>query len=323
MATPLARRDLLALLGAGGMSTAALAAAPAFAPGRELMVPVSGGRLYVRIDGDLASSRPPLLLIHGGPGGSHYAFTQALALAGTRALILYDQLDCGRSEGRMDPADWTVPRFLSEIEAIRAALGIERWHVLGHSWGGTLALEYGARAPAALAGLILSSPLISTASWIEDAQALVGALPPAARAAIAACDADPANAAACEAGNAAFEAAYYMRHPRDPAVAAYRDAMPRSFTPPLYHAMWGRTEFRCTGTLKDYDGTPLLSRLARERTLFMTGEHDEARPQTIRAFAEAAGARFAVLPGAGHSTLSDARPAWLHTVAGFLAEQDA
>ena len=135
------------------------------APDREEMVPVEGGRLYVRVNGDLKSPKPPVVFIHGGPGGSHAAFLDTLALANERAVILYDQLDSGRSDHPMNPANWRVPRFVDEVGAVKSALGVERWHVCGQSWGGTVALEYGARRPAGLASLVLAGPLISTRSW--------------------------------------------------------------------------------------------------------------------------------------------------------------
>jgi hypothetical protein len=145
------------------------ALAPIPAPDREAMVPVEGGRIYVRVNGRLDGPRPPILMIHGGPGGTHAAFLNALPLADERAVILYDQLDSGRSDRPNDPANWRVARFVDEVDAIRRTLAIPRLHVLGASWGGTIALEYAARRPAGLASTILESPLVSTRSWLSDA----------------------------------------------------------------------------------------------------------------------------------------------------------
>src|SRR4051812_44311285 len=97
------------------------------APDREEMVPVEGGRVYVRINGDLKASRPPIVFAHGGPGSSHWYWLNATALADERAVILYDQLDSGRSDHPGDPKNWTVPRFVDELPAIARALGIARW----------------------------------------------------------------------------------------------------------------------------------------------------------------------------------------------------
>jgi L-proline amide hydrolase len=294
------------------------------APDQEAMVPVEGGRIYVRVNGALTGKRLPILFIHGGPGSSHWGWLNATALADERAVILYDQLDCGRSDRPGDPANWTVARFLSEIEAIRAHFGIARWHVLGGSWGGTLALEYGASQPAALAGLVLQSPLVSTENWLRDAADLKAAMPADVRDLLDRCDTPgAAPQAACNAATAAF----YARHVRQalppPAIAAYRDALPAPFAEALYNHMWGRAEFTCTGTLKDYDGTPLLDQLDGTRCLFVAGVDDEARPETVANFAIAAGARFEAIPQASHSIMLDNPEAYLALLRPWLNRQDA
>jgi len=320
------------LLLAGGI--AALVSAPAFARGlasypapmREAMVPVEGGRVYVRVNGDLSSPRAPLVLLHGGPGGTHDALMDALALADERAVILYDQLDSGRSDQPDDPANWRVARFVDEIEAVRRALGVARWHVLGHSWGGTLALEYGARRPAALAGLALASPLIATKSWIGDANLLVDALPAPIRAEIRRCETLGApQPATCIAATDAFYGAYNGREPITEAARAYHRAVGgHGFNKRLYQTMWGSSEFVSTGTLRTYDGEPLLAKLDGKRTLFICGQYDEARPATIGGYAaRVPGAEFAVIAGAAHHLFGDRPEETVVTLRGWLARQDA
>ncbi|MFN8592514.1 MAG: alpha/beta fold hydrolase [Thermomicrobiales bacterium] len=56
-------------------------------------------------------------------------------------IVFYDQLGCGRSDRPDNPDLWTIDLFLTELAAVRAALGLDRIHLLGHSWGGMLALE--------------------------------------------------------------------------------------------------------------------------------------------------------------------------------------
>lgn len=331
-----ARPAFLALLAAAALAVSVLAPAPLLpaaegrgpasypAPERELMVPVRGGRLYVRVNGRLDGSRPPVLLIHGGPGGTHGGLLDALALADERAVILYDQLDSGRSDRPGNPANWTVARFTDELEAIRTALGIRRWHVVGHSWGGTIALEYGARRPQALAGLVLASPLVSTRSWLADAAVLRRQLPGRVQAELDLCEAAaPPPADRCKAATDAFYAAFNRREPPSAAMIAYRATAGRGPNPLLYETMWGKTEFVSTGTLKNYDGEPLLARLDGARTLFITGQYDEARPETVGAFAaRVSGADFAVVPGAAHGIFSD-RPAETNALLrAWLARQD-
>jgi proline-specific peptidase len=271
------------------------------------MAPVPGGRAYVRINGRLDGPRLPIVMIHGGPGGNHAPFLNALALADERAVILYDQLDSGLSERPNDPRNWTVSRFTDEVEAVRQAVGVTRWHVLGASWGGTVALEYGARRPAALAGLVLVSPLISTRSWLADAATLRAQLSPSVQATLRQCDPPAPITAACNSATDVFYANFLMRQPGSDGYQAYVAAHPalRAHTE-LYEMMWGSSEFMATGTLSNYNGEPLLTKLTGRQTLFIDGQYDESRPSTLRAFAaRVAGADFAVVPGAGHSFISD------------------
>jgi len=298
------------------------------APERELMVNVPGGRVYVRVNGALDGPRPPLVLLHGGPGGTHASLLPALALADERAIVFYDQLDSGRSDRPNNPANWTVARFTDEIDAVRRALGVKRWHVLGHSWGGTIALEYGARRPPALAGLVLASPLVSTRSWIADANALRRQLAPGVQATLASCDPPAPLTPGCDAATQVFYKAFNGREPRSEGMIAYASAQAaaggKGFNPAIYNAMWGSSEFVATGTLKHYDGEPLLARLDGPRTLFIDGQYDEARPVTLAAFAERVpGAEFGVVPGAAHGFLGDRPDEAIGMLRPWLRRQDA
>ena len=304
-------------------AAAPLAAGARLAPDREEMVPVEGGRIYVRINGDLAGPRPPIVFAHGGPGSSHWYWLNATALADERAVILYDQLDSGRSDHPGDPKNWTVPRFVSELPAIARALRIERWHVLGASWGGTLALEYAATRPRELASTIIQSPLVSTAIWLRDAARLKDAMPPEMRRLLYLCDTSgAAPQAECDTATDAFYARHVRRFDPPPAIQSYKDALPRSFSADVYHYMWGRAEFTATGILKDYDGRALLKRLDGARTLFVAGEHDEAIPSTVAAFAAAAGATFREVSGAAHTIMNDNPGAYLALLRDWLARHD-
>lgn len=317
----------IAMAGAAMIAPAAAlagAAAPAFVkPDRELMVPVPGGRVYVRINGDLAGKRPPLVMIHGGPGGTHGGFLPALPLARDRAVILYDQLDCGLSDKPGDPANWTVSRFVAELEAVRAALNVTRWHVLGHSWGGTVALEYAARRLAGLASLILQGPLISTAAWMADAATLRAKLPHDVQATLDACEGpNPPAKAQCDAAVDAFYARFWRLRPPPAWADAYDKAHGLKLAANLYNAMWGPNEFRATGSLRGYDGEPLLARIAAA-TLFLIGDSDEVTAETARRFTDATpGARLHVIADAAHRAQSDQPEAYVAAVGAWLREHD-
>ena len=286
--TSLDRRAFLgaaAAAGAFGYASTLWARGPAAypRPDRELMIPVPGGRVYVRVNGDLRGPRAPVVLLHGGPGGTHEGLIDALALANDRAVILYDQLDSGRSEHPGDARNWTVERFTDELEAVRVGLGVERWHVVGSSWGGTVALEYGARRPGAIRGLVLASPLISTRSWIADANALRERLPAQTQAILKTCDPPAPVTPACDSATALFYEEFNRREPPSDGRKAYsasvKAAGGKGFNPVLYNRMWGSSEFVATGTLKDYDGEPLLARLDGKRTMFLVAASMTRRGQ--------------------------------------------
>jgi len=105
---------------------------------------------------------------------------------------------------------------------------------------------------------------------------------------------------------------------------AYAGAHPNGFNPKLYNAMWGPSEFACTGSLKDYDGEPLLARLDGRRTIFLGGQYDEARPNTLAGFtARVPGAEYGTIPGSAHGIFADRTLETVALIRGWLARQDA
>lgn len=107
----------------------------------------------------------PLLVLHGGPGFDHRQFLPYIwELARGHQVILYDQRGTGLSEGPVDSTTMTLDTFIDDIEAVRRAFGIERLNLLGHSWGGTLAMYYALRHPEHLRSLILCSTAATSES---------------------------------------------------------------------------------------------------------------------------------------------------------------
>ncbi len=126
----------------------------------------------------------PLFVLHGGPGMAHNYVANIAALADEtgRTVIHYDQLGCGNSTHLPDaPADfWTPQLFVDEFHTVREALGFDRYHVLGQSWGGMLGAEIAVRAPAGLASLSICNSPASMQLWVEGAAELRAQLPPEA-----------------------------------------------------------------------------------------------------------------------------------------------
>jgi proline iminopeptidase len=107
-------------------------------------------RLFVEVVGH----GYPLLLMHGGPGADHWTMLPFRRCADRFTLIFYDHRCNGRSEGA-PVSSMTWENLTADAEALRQRLGFERWAVLGHSFGGHVALEYALRYPDSLSHLVL------------------------------------------------------------------------------------------------------------------------------------------------------------------------
>jgi proline iminopeptidase len=123
---------------------------------REGVVRVRGHRIYFRTFG--RPLKGTILGLHGGPGSCHYHLLTLADLAplGYR-VALFDQLGCGESENPKDPSELTFANAIEDVEAFRRALRLGRVELLGHSYGGALALAYALAYPAGLRSLIVSS----------------------------------------------------------------------------------------------------------------------------------------------------------------------
>jgi proline-specific peptidase len=282
-------------------------------------VAVEGGRVWYRANGTrhFAEGKTPLLVIHGGPGFSHHYLLTLTDLADERPVIFYDQLDSGNSDRPGDPANWTVERFVDEVDHVRNALGLDRLVVLGSSWGGSVAASYASRQPPGLAGLVLASPLISTERWIADNTAYREQLPQETQKIL------DEHEAAGTTDSAAYQEAvmeFYTRHLNrmDP----WPDELNRAFelaNVDLYVTMWGNTEFNATGTLKDFDVSGDLGRIEAP-TLMICGEYDEATPQACRDFAaRVPNAQVEIVEDASHTGHLEQRDAFMAKLRAFLA----
>jgi proline-specific peptidase len=96
----------------------------------------------------------PLVLMHGGPGADLYTMQSFKPLADQFTLVFYDHRCNGRSTG-VDVTTMTFENLTADADAMRQTLGFEKWAVLGHSFGGNVALEYALRFPESLSHLVL------------------------------------------------------------------------------------------------------------------------------------------------------------------------
>src|SRR4029450_13490211 len=128
---------------------------------------------------------PPAILLHGGPGYSSFYMRSLEALSADRPVVRYDQLGAGKSDKISDTAMFNIAHFVRELDSLRSHLGYEKVHLVGHSWGTILGLEYYRAHPGHVASLTLMSPAIDIPTWEKNAKRLVKTLPDSAQKTIA------------------------------------------------------------------------------------------------------------------------------------------
>jgi proline-specific peptidase len=122
----------------------------------------NGTTLYVKVIGN----GYPILLMHGGPGVDHSTLLPLLPLANQFTLIFYDHRCNGRSEST-DITTMTWENLSIDAESLRESLGFEQWAVLGHSFGGMVALEYALHFPQSISHLILMDTCADS-NWVRN-----------------------------------------------------------------------------------------------------------------------------------------------------------
>lgn len=285
------------------------------------------GWTWYRVVGDPRGGLTPLVLLHGGPGAPHDYLEPLSALADRtgRACVFYDQLGCGRSQHLPDaPRElWRPELFCRELSALIEHLAIsDRYHVLGQSWGGMLALEHALRQPSGLRTMVVANSPASIPLWVEEANRLRQLLPAGVRDALA------RHEAAGTTDSEEYQQAmlhFYERHLCR--VVPFPAALQRTFDrleedPTVYHTMNGPSEFHVIGTLREWDITARLGEI-HVPVLVVSGEHDEATPAVVRPLVD--GLRdvtWELFAGASHSTHLERPDRFLALVESFLAAHD-
>jgi L-proline amide hydrolase len=292
-------------------------------PAKEGHLPFAGYRTWYRITGESeAPGKFPVLCLHGGPGATWHHMEPYQQLAGDgRRVICYDQLGCGNSaiSEPHDTSMWTTELFLAEVAAVREQLGLDRCHVLGHSWGGMLGMAYAITKPAGLVSLLVESSPASVPFWLTELAGLRAELPPEVD------DVLRRHEAAGTTDSDEYQTtmiAFYDRHLCR--VRPYPDWLDRCFAglaanPEVYYTMNGPSEFHVIGPLKDFDITADLGSI-EVPTLLFCGEFDEVTPATVaKAHNAIPGSQFVVLPGCSHMGQAERPDLTLGLVRGFLA----
>jgi proline iminopeptidase len=308
------KSTLFGALVAGLMSCLLVGCEPQTLTSGEGYIEVTGGKIWYRIYG--SGNKPPILLLHGGPGSSSYYLEPLKVLSKDRPVIFIDQLGCGRSTRITDTTLMTIERYVEEVEQVRKALQLEDFILYGHSWGTMLGMDYYLKYPGEVNAIIFHSPLFSTDLWIKDADTLISTLPDSIQVIIR------ENEKKKTFTNAAYKEAvtlYYSKFlnrkevPREKA-----DSGSLYSGTNVYEFMWGPSEFTATGNLLHYDRVNRLREITVP-TLLLTGEYDEARPTTVRYFQRLIpGSEFTVISNSGHVTMHDNLPETITAIDQFL-----
>jgi len=277
-------------------------------------IDVPGGKVCYRITGEGAGI--PLLTLHGGPGMPSDYLSTLEALGDERRVIFYDQLGCGDSDKPTDVKLWRLERFVEELSQVRTALSLDRFHLLGHSWGSMLGLEYALGRPAGLTSLVLAGPCLSVSRWLEDVELYRADLPEQTQRTL------DEHETAGTTGSPEYEAAamvFYKRHfcRLDPWPAMVQRTWDRIGFP-VYVTMWGPSEFTQTGNLRSYERVDRLHEI-RIPTLFTCGRYDEASPEATALYVkEVEGAEMAVFEASSHTPHIEEEGKYVQTIRGFL-----
>lgn len=254
----------------------------------------------------------PLVCINGGMIYGHDLLWPAMSpLASARQVILYDLRGRGESAAPPGTAASRIEHDAGDVRALREALGIPRWDLLGHSWGGGIAMLAAERDREATRRLVLVDSVGATSGWLAGLHdTAMGRLEATRRAALE--PLDPADLVLPDPGlHSTYSRAYYPAWFADQEFAA-------TFTPPRAISPTGSAvaaRLRRDG----YDWTALV-RAIEAPTLVVHGEQDPLPIEEARRLAALIpGARIEVIRAAGHMPFWEAPESFFDLVDGFLA----
>jgi proline iminopeptidase len=267
---------------------------------------------------------PPIVVLHGGPDFDYdYLLPELDRLAQRFRLVYYDQRGRGRSADGVRPDDVSVESEMDDLEHLRRHFGWESMAILGHSWGGVLALEYADRHPERLTHLVLMNTAPATHEDVGVFREHLHRVRPAG-------DAESMQALAqtdaFRAGALDAESAYYRIHFR----AAVRPPELLDRLVPRLRANFSPAGVRTARAIEKrlYDETwssPGYDALARVRgltvpTIVIHGENDFVPVDIAAHVADSVlGARLVVLPDCGHFAYLEAPDAVMEELVELFA----
>lgn len=269
-----------------------------------------------------------VLLLHGGPGGTHEAFENFDGYLPNAEIeyIYYDQLDSYYSDKPNDSTLWTIPHFVEEVEQVRKALNLNKdnFYLLGQSWGGILAMEYALKYQDNIKGLIISNMMASIPEYEKYAEVLGAQLPPDVYKEIKDFEAkgDFANPKYTELVTNYYYTEHILRKP----LNQWPEFVSRAFNhlnPNIYIYMQGYSEFGVTGnaTLKGWDVSDRLKELTVP-TLMIGGKYDTMDPKYMEWMSTQVQHGRSLTVNAGHISQYDDPQTYFAGLIKFIKDVD-
>ncbi len=265
-----------------------------------------------------------LLLLNGGPGATHEyfeCFENFLPAEGIE-IIYYDQLGCGNSDNPNDVALWDLARYVEEVEQVRKALNLDasNFYMLGHSWGGILAMEYALKYQKNMKGLIISNMMSSCPEYGKYAEeVLAKQMDPKVLAEINQIEAakDFTNPRYMELLLPNFYEKHILRFP----AKNWPEPVNRSFAKmnqSLYVTMQGPSEFGISGKLEKWDRKADLKNITIP-TLVIGAKYDTMDPKHMDEMAKLVqNGTYLFCPKGSHMAFYDDQKVYFEGLIPFL-----
>lgn len=268
-----------------------------------------------------------VLLLHGGPGGTHEFFESFESFFPQQGFEFYeyDQLGSYFSDQPKDSSLWTTERFVEEVEQVRVALGMNKdnFYLLGHSWGGILAMEYALKYQANIKGLIISNMMSSCPLYGKYAdEVLAKQMNPKVLDTIKALEArgEFKNPKYMELLMPNFYNEHICR--LNPWPENLVKALPH-MNEEIYTMMQGPSEFGVGGRLAKWDRSKDLPQI-KVPTLTIGGKHDTMDPEHMKWMAtQVQNGRSLICPEGSHCSMWDDQSHYFPGLIQFITEVDA
>ncbi len=270
--------------------------------------------------------RIKVLLLHGGPAGTHEYWECAESFFPEEGIqfVLYDQLGSHYSDQPTDSALWTIDRFVEEVEQVRQSLKMDssNFYLLGHSWGGILATEYALKYQQHLKGLIISNMMSDCIAYDKYADEVLSKK----------MDKNIVDTIKNMEANGQYADPRYMEllMPNFYAkhlcrLAVWPDAVNRSFAhmnSSIYVLMQGPSEFGISGRLENWNRSGDLGKI-KVPTLTIGATHDTMDPEHMKWMStQFPKGRYLLCPDGSHMAMWDDQKVYFEGLIGFIREVD-